>query len=200
MKTVYQTITLSLKLMLAPVLLLAVVACGKNNDNNNNTNVAAIQHQIVNGQCLNSQANNQVVNMTFCQTTGVGQYQYVNNQCVLISSNQVVDPTYCQNTGYGNGYGNGYGSGYGYGSNNGYYGGTGNGWGTLPYGTGYAGAFGSNYYPSQYGGGAYQGSQNCVGMFYTYNGFTAQLRQCDGYSCRGLFLYSHQTRARVLCL
>lgn len=175
----------SIKLMTAPVLLFALVACGKS-DNNNNT--AAIQYGVVNGSCYDITHNTPMPNSSYCSGTA-GQYTYVGNQCVVAANpSQIVDPTYCQSSLYGN-------SGYGYGG--GYYGG---GPTYYPFGTGYANSWGSNYYPNTYGGGAYSGTQTCIGQYYQYNGFTAQLMTCNGFACRGLFLYSVQTRQRVLCM
>ena len=214
MKTVFQTITMTAKLLSVPVLLLSLIACGKKDENNSNQQVAAVQYQIVNGQCVNSHSPTTPVQMTYCNSAvGTAQYSRNGQNCVQTSTGQPVDPTYCSNLGYGQGqgYGQGYGQGQGYGGgygagyNQGYNGGTSNGWQTTqygqtyPYGQGYAAYFGANSYPSNYGGGSYSGTENCVGNYYSYNGFTGQLRYCDGYSCRGLFLYAQSTRARVLC-
>jgi hypothetical protein len=112
----------------------------------------------------------------------------VNGQCVSIVNNQVVDPTYCTNQYQ-------YGGGYQYG-----YGGCGTPGYAYPMGQGYAQYYGTNYYPSTCGGGSYGGSMNCSGRtMYQYNGYTAQLIQCYGYSCSGQFLYDVNTKIRVYC-
>jgi hypothetical protein len=173
----------SFKFIGASLVFLALAACGKSDDGNN---VAAVQYQMnAYGQCYDV-THNTPVQSNLCYGVGSGQFQYVNNQCISTANNQVVDPTYCQQ------------SMYGYGNTTGYYGGGYYG-GTYPYGTGYASYWGSNYYPSTYGGGSYAGSQVCIGMYYMYNGYTAQLVSCNGVNCRGQFLYNSSTKTRVLC-
>lgn len=178
MNAVYQ----SLKVMSVALFFLALAACGKNDGNNNN--VAAVNYGIVNGQCYNTTQNVQVA-YTFC--SGTGQFQYVNGQCISTTNNTAVDPTYCANSQYGqygyNGYNNGYyGNGY---YNNGYYG---SGYGY----NGYAG-YGYNGYAG------YGGYQTCYGSYSVTPGFAGGVIYCNGFNCRGQFLYSSGSSVRVLC-
>lgn len=84
------------------------VACD-NKKNNNQTVNATAGFQYLNGTCV-SRANNQQVDITYCQNYGVNQtnngYSYINGLCVSTYTNQQVDPMLCQNNSlYNNGYG-----------------------------------------------------------------------------------------------
>jgi hypothetical protein len=184
----------SLKFIGASFVFLALAACGKSDGG---TQVAAVQYGYQNGSCYDVTHNTPAA-YNLCTGVGTaGQYQYINNQCVLGSSNQVVDPTYCQQSQYGQ-FGNQYGQ---YGQNGQYgYNTYGSLPGSVPYGQAYATLYGSNYYPNTYGGGAYTGSESCVGSYYQSNGFSGQVMICGGGQCSGLFLYKQSTHARVLCL
>ena len=180
-----KALTKSIKFMGASLFILALAACGKSSDNNNN--VAAVQYSYnQNGQCYDI-THNVPVQANLC-TNG----QFTRNQqgqCISIANNQVVDPSYCQAIGQGQ-YPGQYPGQQGCGTP-GY---------AYPNGQAYAQAFGTNQYPSTCGGGSYAGSTSCTGRtMYEYNGYTAQLIQCYGYSCSGQFLYDLNTRVRVYC-
>jgi hypothetical protein len=175
----------AIKFMALPLLLVAaVVGCGKKGGNNAVNNGG---YTYINGQCVQN-GTNTVVPSNYCQN---GQYQLINGQCMVVNTNQVVDPSLCYNNGnqgcnggYNGGYGGGYNGGYNQGCNGGYNGGYGGG--------GYP-------YPS-YPNGGYGGySQSCYGQYYITNGFTSRIVWCNGYDCRGSFLYNYQTRTQVYC-
>lgn len=183
MKTTFNR---AIQFMVLPLLLVAaVVGCGKKNNNNNNVN--NVGYGIQNGQCYQN-GTSTIVQQSFCN--GAGQYQFINGQCTVIGTNQAVDPALCQNINNG-GYNGGYGGGYNGGYNGGYQGGYNGG-----YNGGYGGGYGYPTYPSA-GYGGY--SQTCYGQYYITNGFTSRIVSCNGYDCRGSFLYNYQTRLQVYC-
>lgn len=183
-----------IQFMVLPLLLVAAtVGCGKKNNNNNNVN--NVGYGMVNGQCFQN-GTNTVVQPNLCG--GAGQYQFINGQCVVIGTNQAVDPSLCNNA--NNGFPGQYPGGqYPGGQYPGQYPGGQYPGGNFPggnYGGGYNGGFGYPTYPSA-GFGGY--SQTCYGQYYITNGFTSRFVQCNGYDCRGAFLYNYQTRLQVYC-
>jgi hypothetical protein len=181
---------------------LAFAACGKSGgDSPAAPPVATVptQYQIVSGQCVNTAAGNAVVAYNLCQQqNGVGGYAWNGSQCLQTNTNTVVDPSLCNNQ-YGNG---GYGNQWG---NGGYQTGNGAG-GPYVYNPYPNGQYPIGYFPTGYpsfpgygGNGNYQ-SQTCTGIYLWTSGGSSRWVTCNGWNCRGYFVYTQTTYRPILCL
>ena len=146
---------------------IAIIGFGCAKKENNNPTPAVGQYAYINGQCVD-QTNNVQVNPTLCTSNG---YTYQNGVCIQTSTGQQVPPTYCQNT-----------SSNGYTYQNGICIQTSTGQQVPP-----------TYCQNQTGG------QQCYGPYiYVQNGFSQQV-QCAGANCRGYTLISQATNQQVYC-
>lgn len=93
----------------ALILTLSLFVACDNKKNNGQAINATAGFQYINGTntCI-SRANNQQVDVSYCQTYGVNQanngYSYVNGVCMSTYNNMQVDQSYCLNN-YNGGYG-----------------------------------------------------------------------------------------------
>jgi hypothetical protein len=182
---------LSITMMFVAFAATLMTACGKSGGDAGAPPVATVPtYGYVNGQCYNT-VNNTPVAYNLCQTgtvTNAGYY-WNGSQCLQTNTNTVVDPSLC------NGNVNN--------TNNGWYQ-TGQGAGGpyvwTPYPNGH---YPIGYFPTGYPsfpgyGGSGVTSQVCVGVFLWTSGGSSVT--CNGWNCRGYFMYSQVTNRRILCL
>ncbi len=161
--------TLLFKVLFATVGLMSVVGCGKDSKGSNNSSNA--YYYVNNGYCY-QRSNNQMVNMSYCTTTGNNGYYWNGYACVQTNNPQVQVPaSYCSGTN----------------TTTGNY--------QLINGSCYDST--GVVQPASYCQGN-QGGQ-CVGWYYYYPGWGyPQQVYCNGYNCRGYQLYN-QNNVQVYC-
>ncbi|MES2964433.1 MAG: hypothetical protein V4760_11110 [Bdellovibrionota bacterium] len=177
---------------------LAFAACGKNGGDSQPPVATVPTYGIVGSQCMNT-LNNTPVAYNLCQQNVAGAYMWNGTQCLQTNGHAVVDPSLC-NGQVGNQYGNQYGNG-------GYQVGQGAGgpyvWNPYPNGQYPIGYFPTGYpsFPGHGGGsGGNYTSQVCNGIYLWTSGGSSRWVTCNGFSCRGYFVYTQTTYRPILCL
>ena len=171
---------------------LALVGCGKSGGDGGGGQVATVPtYGYVNGSCYNTQ-NNTPVAYNLCNGLAVQQnqgYYLNNNQCFQTNTNQVVDISLCnqQNGGWNNGLQTGQGAGGPY------------QWNPYPNGHYPIGYFPTGY-PSFPGYGGNYTSQVCAGIYLWMSSGSQRMVTCNGWNCRGYFMYTQTTYRPILCL